>query len=126
MSSKDAKFALQGSPFNSNQFQFISDHENFMQYMYHLCHSPCHMIGTWQSEVVLLFSWMAWYTVKPQIKGNSSCSPLVVNSPFSSLVVNRKFNLTGRTVRMDQLLLCAAATVDHAVRRAPSSQAQFT
>jgi len=55
MISKDAKFG-QGSPFNSNQFEFISDHENFMQYIYHLSHSPCHMIGTWQSEVILLFS----------------------------------------------------------------------
>src|SRR6218665_1192781 len=53
MSSKDAKFG-QVSPFNSNQFEFISDHEHFMQYMYHLCHSLCQLIGTWQSEVILI------------------------------------------------------------------------
>src|SRR6218665_1736044 len=53
MSSKDAKFG-QVSPFNSNQFELISDHETLMQYMYHLCDSLCQMIGTWQSEVILI------------------------------------------------------------------------
>jgi len=30
-----------------------------MQYMYDICNSLCHMMGTWQSGVILLFSWMA-------------------------------------------------------------------
>src|SRR6218665_4031452 len=53
MSSKDAKFG-KVSPFNSNQFEFVSDHETLMKYIYQLCHSLCQIVGTWQSEVILI------------------------------------------------------------------------